>query len=286
MFKFIYNLEYLFFSGLLFLTVSSCQSDTPNSTTTNHNSVESTITKVNDWKLSRLKGQVKISTEKTYRSAAQAMVDRPVSVTRTSFYENGNIQEMLTEMDDGSKRNYRYQYKADSIFVHNWLLRADTVVERQEYIYLKDAQGARNKMMLPAPLGQDPNYYAEIRNNEEGLPIEYSHHLKNEADRLQMPCKEVRKYDENNFLISEEMHRYNPKDGSCNPTNTIRHYKNDEQGNCIEERIVKSGTTVLSKHRYEYRYDAKGNWIEKNRYTELAGKEEISLVVLRKFEFY
>lgn len=166
------------------------------------------------------------------------------------------------------------------------VLEGDTVVERQEYIYLRDAEGARYKMMLPAPAGQDPNYYAEIRNNDEGLPVEYDHHLKNEADRLQMPCKEVRKYDEQHFLISEEMYRYNPKDGSCSPTNTIRHYQNDEQGNCIKEQIIKAGNNVLSEHRYEYRYDAKGNWIEKNRYTKLAGKEEISLVVLRKFEFY
>jgi hypothetical protein len=273
--------------SLVVLLLLACNSDAPKTNAQKQSSNPlKKMEEVNDWKLSALRGKVKMLVEKTYRSEAKAMADLPFSITRSRFYENGNLQEMLTEMDDGSKRSYKYRYTTDSIFVDNWLLQNDTVVERQQFIYLRDENGARTKMMLPAPKGQQPNYFADIKNNAAGLPLEYHHHLKKEEDRLRMPCKEIRKYDENNYLISEEMYRYNAKDGSCTPTNTIRHYKNDEQGNCIEEQIIKNDSILLNQHKYIYSYDAKGNWVEKKRYSPISGQEEVTLVVLRKFEFY
>jgi hypothetical protein len=276
---------------LLFLV--GCRTDVSNNDSTKSSKVQEPLSKVdpgkqlvNDLKLSSLRGEVQKVVEKSYRSVEQLLNKKAFSITQTRFYENGNIQDMLTEMADGSSRTYNYRYSPDSIFVDNWLIENDTVIERQQFIYLRDQNGARYKMMLPARKGELPNYYADIRNNNEGLPTEYRHHLKNLKDRKQMPCKEVRKYDQNNFLISEEMHRYNPEDGSCKPTNTIRYYNNDEQGNCVEERIVKNGEQILSEHRYSYRYDAKGNWIEKKRYSEINGKEEITLITFRSFEFY
>lgn len=242
--------------------------------------------KVTDLFLNGLRGKVKSFTEKIYSNAAEVLADDPVYISKNSYLPDGNLREIASLDMENIIRTFIHRYAKDSVIITNILSRNDTILDKKDFIYLLDKKGTRYKMLSLDNSG-NLMYSADITNNKAGFPVEYKHNVAKEEERSKLPCKDVKTYDDKNFMTSEQLYRYVPNTKTCEPTGTIRHFVNDERGNCVEEKIIKNGNILLAKYSYKYQYDANGNWTEKTRLAHTSDSlEKVTMVVLRQYEMY
>ena len=268
---------------LVFLGILSCQSDSPKEPI--HPTSPKKELKINDCKLKGLRGKVAKVIEKSYQSPAEVLADDPYSIAQTSFRPDGNIKEMLIEMRNSERNTFTYAYFEDSIIVRSLKTIGDSILDRQFFVYLQSPDGVRYKM-FSFNANRQLLLSSTILSNDAGLPIENQNIVANKENLNKIPCKEQFGYDEQGFLTAETWFRYNTKTGNCEPSNTLRSYKNDAMGNCIKELIVKDETMILGKYSYQYKYDDKGNWTEKTSYLDTKEGQKIKSVMLREFYFF
>jgi len=267
---------------ILMLTFAACSGDNKDK----NDPKKEVSQKVTDLFINGLHGKVKSFTEKVYSDAVGVMADDPVYISKNSYLPNGYLKEIASLDMENIVRTFIHRYAKDSIIITNILSRNDTILDKKDFIYLLDKKGVRYKMLSLDNSG-NLMYNADIKNNEAGFPVEYKHNVPKEEERNKLPCKDEKTYDERNFMISEQMYRYVPSTKTCEPTGTIRHFVNDERGNCVEEKIIKNGNMLLAKYSYKYQYDAIGNWTEKTRFAHTSDSlEKVTMVLLRQYEMY
>ncbi len=235
---------------------------------------------INDWKRERLKGKVKEIKETIFVSYADLLAKRRGIETTTRFGIDGLAYDLHQILISGKESWGKYRYSGDSVIVKEFTkIDSGKEVWQGDWIYLLDEQKNR-KRIIRILVSKEIDYIMDLTANEAGF---YTHikYLDKLRPKL-IPCESKMSYDENNFLVEEQLFAYDEKNKTCFDKPIILKIKNDEFGNIRRTKVINREGKLESEFAFLYKYDEQGNWIEKKKYKN----EKIQEIFIRKIIYY
>lgn len=213
---------------------------------------------------------------------------RDIEVTRT---ENAVIQEVHFDKEGFTLKEVGFNSGYPDVVI-SWGWFANSRVNIQSainYPFGEGPQGSR-KNFVSGPVTPFPAIFGD----DKAIP-KYGNRFETEFDDENRPI-ERKRYAYNGALIAVESFRYGSNSRGVSTTDDAGGFigrtneRLDAQDNVIELQVLSSTGSVVDTTFYEYRFDGKGNWIErtafKTRPFGKQGSKRKGVVHYRDIQYY
>ena len=256
---------------------------------------------VNDWANDGLKGSVASYRITNYLAALDLGEIFPSDVIgaegRIVYNQKGNrVEEFWRFNEETSRKEYVYDEVENCVELLSYNP-SNEVEERGVFVYEKGIlreelyYNAKNELFSKLEYTFDENGNLTKLSEYDPKGILEESHTSKFKDGLEQE-RYTYYYDENNILVTKYEYVYDKNRNLIegllydNAKNLLGRwvYAYDEFQNLISEESIDAEEVLVEKRTYTYKYDEKGNWVERITYDGV--ENEPRVITKRQFEYF